>query len=144
VSSPVFRIVANPLSKNRKSSHQEVDDLVHMDLAHDVLRAILGDVLDRRFSSPDAEQFAQYYSDDYKKALCQTLNKLYIPSKVDDDDKIRTLKLLVHYVRTVSASFSTYVTTDTLLPSGDRSRILHQRMLSTSSTICFRKGLKTS
>lgn len=35
-----------------------------------------------------------------KKALCQLLGKLYIPDTVDDD-KIRTLKLLMHNLRAV-------------------------------------------
>jgi condensin complex subunit 3 len=32
--------------------------------------------------------------------LCQALNKLFLPHEVDDDDKVRTLKLLVHNLRT--------------------------------------------
>jgi condensin complex subunit 3 len=35
-----------------------------------------------------------------KKVLCQALNKLYLPHETDDDDKVRTLKLLVHNLRT--------------------------------------------
>jgi hypothetical protein len=37
-----------------------------------------------------------------KKALCQVLGKLHIPDTVDDD-KLRTLKLLMHSLRSVSA-----------------------------------------
>ena len=35
-----------------------------------------------------------------KKVLCQALSKLYLPPGTDDDDKVRTLKLLVHNLRT--------------------------------------------
>jgi condensin complex subunit 3 len=35
-----------------------------------------------------------------KKVLCQALNKLFLPPETDDDDKVRTLKLLVHNLRT--------------------------------------------
>jgi condensin complex subunit 3 len=34
-----------------------------------------------------------------KKVLCQALSKLYLPPETDDDDKVRTLKLLVHNLR---------------------------------------------
>jgi condensin complex subunit 3 len=34
-----------------------------------------------------------------KKVLCQALNKLFLPLETDDDDKVRTLKLLVHNLR---------------------------------------------
>jgi hypothetical protein len=37
-----------------------------------------------------------------KKVLCQLLGKLHIPDTVDDD-KIRTLKLLMHNLRLVRA-----------------------------------------
>jgi hypothetical protein len=36
-----------------------------------------------------------------KKVLCQMLGKLYIPDEVDDD-KIRTLKLLMHTLTLVN------------------------------------------
>jgi hypothetical protein len=39
--------------------------------------------------------------EDDKKVLCQLLAKLYLPEKVDDD-KLRTLKLLMHNLRSVS------------------------------------------
>jgi len=35
-----------------------------------------------------------------KKVLCQALGKLYLPPETDDDDKVRSLKLLVHNLRT--------------------------------------------
>ena len=37
---------------------------------------------------------------DDKKVLCQALGKLYLPPETADDDKIRTLKLLVTNLRT--------------------------------------------
>ena len=38
--------------------------------------------------------------EDDKKVLCQVLGRLHLPETVDDD-KIRTIKLLVHHVFTV-------------------------------------------
>jgi len=35
-----------------------------------------------------------------KKVLCQALSKLFLPLETDDDDRVRTLKLLVHNLRT--------------------------------------------
>ncbi|OCH93098.1 hypothetical protein OBBRIDRAFT_725376 [Obba rivulosa] len=55
------------------------DDALHVDLAIDIVKAL----------------FSQKMDKDDKKALCQLLGKLYIPDAVDDD-KIRTLKLLIH------------------------------------------------
>jgi hypothetical protein len=40
-----------------------------------------------------------------KKVLCQLLGKLHLPDTVDDD-KIRTLKLLMHNFRLVHAFLS--------------------------------------
>ncbi|KAI9511024.1 nuclear condensing complex subunit [Russula earlei] len=63
---------------------QSSDKMVHMDMASSILRALFNrDVL---------------RSD--KKVLCQTLVKLVLPPETDDDDKVRTLKLLVHNLRT--------------------------------------------
>ncbi|PCH39141.1 hypothetical protein WOLCODRAFT_110578 [Wolfiporia cocos MD-104 SS10] len=58
------------------------DDAIHLDLAADIIRALFSHEMDQ--------------SD--KKPLVQLLSKLYIPDKVDDD-KIRTLKLLTHSLR---------------------------------------------
>ncbi|OBZ78081.1 Condensin complex subunit 3 [Grifola frondosa] len=55
------------------------ENTIHFDFASDVVKALLSSDLDK----------------DDKKALCQLLGKLYIPDVVDDD-KIRTLKLLMH------------------------------------------------
>ncbi|EIN08176.1 hypothetical protein PUNSTDRAFT_143847 [Punctularia strigosozonata HHB-11173 SS5] len=61
---------------------QVVDELVHVDLAGEILKALF---------SKDLEK-------ENRKVLCQVLGKLYLPEMVDDD-KIRTLKLLVHNLR---------------------------------------------
>lgn len=37
-----------------------------------------------------------------KKVLCQLLGKLHLPEKVDED-KLRTLKLLMHNLRSVGS-----------------------------------------
>jgi len=58
--------------------------MVHMDMASSILRALFNKDIPR--------------SD--KKVLCQALNKLFLPPETDDDDKVRTLKLLVHNLRT--------------------------------------------
>ncbi|EMD37496.1 hypothetical protein CERSUDRAFT_154154 [Gelatoporia subvermispora B] len=55
------------------------DDALHVDLAVDIIKALFNQKMDK----------------DDKKALCQLLSKLYIPDTVDDD-KIRTLQLLIH------------------------------------------------
>lgn len=39
-------------------------------------------------------------AEDDKKVLCQLLGKLHLPEKVDED-KLRTLKLLMHNLRSV-------------------------------------------
>jgi len=41
------------------------------------------------------------FLEDDKKVLCQLLGKLHLPDKVDDD-QLRTLKLLMHNLRSVS------------------------------------------
>ena len=46
--------------------------------------------------------FSHKLAGDDKKALCQLLGKLHIPDKVDDD-KIRTLNLLMNNLRIVCA-----------------------------------------
>ena len=43
---------------------------------------------------------ARAHPGDDKKVLCQSLAKLYLPSETGDDDKVRTLKLLVENLRT--------------------------------------------
>lgn len=47
--------------------------------------------------------YLHLYLEDDKKALCQLLGKLHIPDEVDDD-KIRTLKLLMTTLRAVRSS----------------------------------------
>ncbi|KAH7929985.1 ARM repeat-containing protein [Leucogyrophana mollusca] len=61
---------------------QAPDETVHIDLASDVVKALYNKDLEK----------------DDKKVLCQMLGRLHIPDTVDDD-KIRTLKLLVHNLR---------------------------------------------
>ncbi|KAJ3556048.1 hypothetical protein NM688_g2240 [Phlebia brevispora] len=58
------------------------DDAIHVDLATDIVKTLFNDDLKR----------------DDKKILCQLLGKLYMPDKIDDD-KIRSLKLLMHNLR---------------------------------------------
>ncbi|KAH7887136.1 nuclear condensing complex subunit [Phlebopus sp. FC_14] len=58
---------------------QVIDDAVHIDLASDIVKALFKDSLEK----------------EDKKVLCQVLGRLYLPDNVDDD-KIRTLKLLIH------------------------------------------------
>ncbi|KAI0941839.1 hypothetical protein AcV7_002413 [Taiwanofungus camphoratus] len=58
------------------------DDTIHIDLASDIVKAL----------------FSKEMEKDDKKALCQLLGKLHIPD-ILDDDKLRTLKLLTHNLR---------------------------------------------
>ncbi|KAF9234460.1 nuclear condensing complex subunit [Melanogaster broomeanus] len=62
---------------------QTIDDSVHIDLADDIIRALFKDEMEK----------------EDKKVLCQVLGRLYLPENVDDD-KIRTLKLLIHNIFT--------------------------------------------
>jgi condensin complex subunit 3 len=41
-----------------------------------------------------------------RRSLCQLLKKLHIPGNVDDD-KLRTLKLLMHHLRSVRSFIDT-------------------------------------
>ncbi|KAI0674717.1 nuclear condensing complex subunit [Trametes maxima] len=59
-------------------------DPIHLNLAADVVKAL----------------FSVDYDKDDKKALCQMLGKLYLPDEVDDEDKVRLLKLLLSNLRT--------------------------------------------
>ncbi|TCD67325.1 hypothetical protein EIP91_000246 [Steccherinum ochraceum] len=61
---------------------QEIDESIHIDLANDIIKTLFSDELTK----------------DEKKSLCQLLGKLHIPETIDDD-KIRTLKLLMHNIR---------------------------------------------
>ncbi|KAF8268083.1 nuclear condensing complex subunit [Lactarius quietus] len=63
---------------------QTPDPMVHMDVAAAMLRTLFGKDIAR----------------DDKKVLCQALGKLYLPPETADDDKVRTLKLLVQNLRT--------------------------------------------
>ncbi|KAL6308311.1 nuclear condensing complex subunit [Sparassis latifolia] len=58
------------------------DEAIHVDFASDIVRALFNKELEK----------------DDMKGLCQMLGKLHIPEAVDDD-KIRTLKLLTHNLR---------------------------------------------
>ncbi|KDQ54411.1 hypothetical protein JAAARDRAFT_60793 [Jaapia argillacea MUCL 33604] len=58
---------------------QVADDTIHIDLATDITKALFSDDMTK----------------EDKKVVCQCLSKLHIP-EVIDDDKIRTLKLLMH------------------------------------------------
>ncbi|KAH9029983.1 nuclear condensing complex subunit [Lactarius pseudohatsudake] len=63
---------------------QTADQMVHMDMAAAILRGLFSKDIPR----------------DDKKVLCQALAKLYLPAETADDDKVRTLKLLVDNLRT--------------------------------------------
>ncbi|KAK2461194.1 hypothetical protein APHAL10511_006721 [Amanita phalloides] len=67
-----------------KGDAPSTDESIQLDLANDILKCLL----DKK-SSFDKED---------KRVLTQTLNKLYVPDAVDDD-KVRTLKLLIHNVQ---------------------------------------------
>ncbi|KAI0073109.1 ARM repeat-containing protein [Panus rudis PR-1116 ss-1] len=59
-----------------------IDETLHMDMAHDIIKALFSDDMIK----------------DDKKALALLLGKLYIPESMDDD-KVRTLKLLMQNLR---------------------------------------------
>ncbi|KAF8317697.1 hypothetical protein DL93DRAFT_527157 [Clavulina sp. PMI_390] len=69
-------------SKAVKSDHHQSDDTIHVDVAIDIVRALF-----------DAEMLKER-----RKSYVQLLSKLYIPEEIDDD-KLRTLMLLISYLR---------------------------------------------
>ena len=84
---------------------QTIDDGMHLDLAEDILKALFND--DMESASRVVLYVVMLAHDDVeedKKVLCQVLGRLHLPETVDDD-KIRTLKLLVHNVFTVPLPF---------------------------------------
>ena len=81
---------------------QTIDDGVHLDLAEDILKALFKDDMlsMSRLTRLCMVVVADDAVEDDKKVLCQVLGRLHLPETVDDD-KIRTIKLLVHNVFTV-------------------------------------------
>jgi condensin complex subunit 3 len=80
---------------------QTIDDGVHLELAEDILKALFNDDMESASClvwCGDVTYDGDVEED--KKVLCQVLGRLHLPETVDDD-KIRTLKLLVHNVFTV-------------------------------------------
>ena len=76
------------------------------------------------------------YVEDDKKVLCQVLGRVYLPETVDDD-KIRTLKLLVHNVFTVRPLFLPVLIT--YLLTSPFSAPPHPRCLGTQRTDQIRR-----
>lgn len=62
---------------------QKIDNSVHVDLAADIMKALFKDGMEK----------------EDKKVLCQVLGRLHLPDTADDD-KIRTIKLLIHNLGT--------------------------------------------
>ena len=60
------------------------DFSIHFELAFDIAKALLGKEFDR----------------DERKTLCQLFSKLHLPEEVDEN-KVRTLKLLIDTIRSV-------------------------------------------
>ncbi|KAF8635378.1 hypothetical protein AX15_000383 [Amanita polypyramis BW_CC] len=75
-------LAVNARGKGKSSA---VDEVIQLDLAGDILKGLL----DKK-NNLDKED---------KRVLTQMLNKLHVPEAVDDD-KIRTLKLLIYSVQT--------------------------------------------
>ncbi|PFH49328.1 hypothetical protein AMATHDRAFT_147847 [Amanita thiersii Skay4041] len=68
-----------------KGKGPAADDTIQLDLAGDIIKGLL----DKKHS----------FEKEDKRVLTQTLSKLYVPDTIDDD-KIRTLKLLIHSLQT--------------------------------------------
>ena len=85
---------------------QAADPMIHMDMAAAILRALFGkDIPSEPCPRLPIDGFASLtricaHPGDDKKVLCQALGKLYLPPETGDDDKVRTLKLLVQNLRT--------------------------------------------
>ena len=73
-----------------------IDDGVHLDLAEDIVQGCMESASRRVLCS----NFSDHGDVEEDKVLCQILGRLRLPETVDDD-KVRTLKLLVHNVFTV-------------------------------------------
>jgi condensin complex subunit 3 len=74
-----------------------------MDMAAAILRTLFGKDIASELRLPNIMGFSltgSAYLGDDKKVLCQALGKLYLPPETADDDKVRTLKLLVTNLRT--------------------------------------------
>ena len=78
---------------------------MQLELAADIVKALFSVDYDSKPSQPHLaqRQVLTASSEEDKKALCQMLSKLHMPDEVDDD-KVRTLKLLVSNLRSVRFS----------------------------------------
>lgn len=83
---------------------QPTDETIHIDLASDIARALFDDKMISMSITFWGEPLTNAkIAEEDKKVLYQVLGRLYLPDKVDDD-KIRTLKLLLHNLNSVSSS----------------------------------------
>lgn len=107
-SSPLLRVVVvvtltqPPRTAVKGIRNGSEKDPVQLELAADIVKALFSVDYD---SKPPQTHLAQRQvltasSEEDKKALCQMLGKLHMPDEVDDD-KVRTLKLLVSNLRSV-------------------------------------------
>lgn len=104
-----------------KGRHREPHkDSIHLDLAADVVREALVGKYESKRDLDEYRMRSNAIAEDEKKALCQMLGKLYLPDEADDD-KVRTLKLLVTSLRTVSVASSSIV-------SSAQSRLIKQHI----------------
>ena len=97
----VGRVSLTHTRRHSEIQGQTIDDGVHLDLAEDILKALFKDEMQSTFRHASRELCADDADiEEDRKVLCQVLERLYLPETVDDD-KIKTLKLLVHNVFTV-------------------------------------------
>jgi condensin complex subunit 3 len=83
---------------------QPTDETIHIDLASDIARALFDDkIISTSITFRSKPLTNTDIAEEDKKVLYQVLGRLYLPDKVDDD-KIRTLKLLLHNLNSVSSS----------------------------------------
>lgn len=84
-----------------------MDDQIHIDLASDIIKALFNDDLESAFVYVMCRNLVRVMLiasvEEDKKTLCQLLGKLYLPDQVDDD-KLRSLKLLIHNLSSVRTS----------------------------------------
>ena len=93
------------ISLLREVHGRQTDHYVHFDLAIELVRALARKDLDRTWAfAYSCVAFADDIAGEDKKVLCQLIGRLYLPDEVDDD-KIRTLKLLVSNIRSVRCAF---------------------------------------
>lgn len=98
----VFIDAADLFTEYESDIHgQPADDAIHFELANEMLKALYSDDMESTSIAFESRRvIADRGTEDDRKVFCQLLGKLYLPEKVDED-KLKTVKLLMHNLRSV-------------------------------------------